>query len=157
MACSDSGQAAATPARSSGKNRAVKMDSLKPGSGGDMGATAYPSPTATADNIKAGLRAREQAIQRGPNASPSHVPRHSGISIRFNSPTVAGAALAFIPIKRDSTSFPFNLTRTNDGQAPRHRTIMNRHPFFSTLPWGGGFSLLWGAPRPPWQSLVAPI
>ena len=102
-----------------------------------MGATAYPSPTATADNIEAGLRAREQAFLRGPNASPSHVPGHSGISIRLNSPTVAGAALAFIPIKRDSTSFPFNLTRTNDGQAPRQHTIMNRHPFFSTLPYLG--------------------
>jgi hypothetical protein len=50
--------------------------------------------------------------------------------MRFNSPTVAGAALAFIQSGSNMTSFPFNLTRTNVGQAPRQGGHYESPPFF---------------------------
>lgn len=62
--------------------------------------------------------------------------------MRFNSPTVAGAALDFFPLGRNITSFPFNLTRTNDGQAPEYARHYESLPFFFNHFGQRGFSLL---------------
>jgi len=62
------------------------------------------------------------------------------MSMRFNSPTVAGAALAFIHSESNMTSFPFNLSRTNAEQAPRQDAHYESSPFFSTMPGQGHLS-----------------
>jgi hypothetical protein len=71
--------------------------------------------------------------------------------MRFNSPTVAGAALASIQSGSNMTSFPFNLTRTNVGQAPRQGDHYESSPFFFNHIPHGEFSL--SNPDPHHQNL----